>query len=777
VVGRWALGKAALVLSANSSCRLTGPDLFVCPESTTSTLSDMASLENRQQTFPAIPPSFSAGGHEMRDYYDNSSAPQPSPNQNPYLTPYLGLRARLSQVWINRWTVLLLLVLVRVLFAIANAGDLLSDARAEALSVCSDVEKVGSTLASIPYYASQGFNQMTASGIEKAVGGLHTMVDLLLTGLEEIIVFYIGMLTNTYLCLITFAVSGSLHAVVDVVADAENGLNQTLSGISNDISGIATDLQKGIQGLVAGINTVFGKNNPPNVDFSGPINALKNVTLPAGLTTDLQKLNNSIPNFDQVKNLTDSAIRLPFEEVKSLINKAWTNYTFNHSILPVPQKETLGFCSDNPKFNNFFDHLASIMINVKRAFLGILLTLAILACVPMAFMEIRRFHKLQNRSRRVDGWATDRMDAAYLYSRPYTSDFGYWLAGRSRNVKNQVLVRWCIAYFTSIPALFLLSIAVAGLFACLCQIIVVKSIEKVVPELTAEMANFTGEIVTKLNNASASWATKTNNVIMTEGDRLNQDLFGWVNISTTAVNDTLNKFVDETLGVLNTTFGGTPLYDPIKEVFNCLIGLKVQGIEAGLTWVHDNAHINFPLLSNDTLTGGAILGKASPETKAFFDDPTDVTQAGVSSVLTKVTDKIEAGIKQEAIVAGMVLLAWLIVFLSGFITAYIRSRGRDKLRGEAGNEYIAPAFPSNNNNQQLTNDKYQEPLGPAPAYSTTNHDVNADAPYALNPHPIPRGPVDNYEEIDLKQGSSNNNQSLWPPQNQNQYVNEKNGYI
>jgi len=747
----------------------TGPDLVVCPELPTSTLSTMASLENRQQTFPAIPPSFSAGGHEMRDYYANSSAPQPSTNQNPYLTPYLGLRARLSQVWINRWTVLLLLVLVRVLLAIASAGSLLDDARAEALSACTAVEQAGSTMASIPYYASQGFNTMTANGVEKAVSGLHSMVSMTMTGLEEIIVFYIGMLTNTYLCLITLAVSGSLHAAVDILASAQDGLNKTLGDIGNDISSIAGGLEKGIQGLVSGINTVFGKNNPPTVDFSGPLNSLKNVTLPAGLTGDLQKLNNSIPTFDDVKNATDTVIRLPFEEVKNLVDQAWGNYTFNHSLLPVPQKETLTFCSNNPKFNSFFDDLVKLLVVLKKIFIGVLLTLAILACIPAALIEIRRFHTLQLRSKAAGKQATDHMDMAYLLSRPYSSNMGSWLAMRYSGVKNQILVRWCIAYFTSIPALLLLSLALAGLFSCLCQVVVLKSVQKAVPELTAEIADFTGDIVAKLNNASTSWATDTNAVIIKEGSKLNQDLFGWVNTSTTAVNDTLNKFVDETINVLNTTFGGTPLFDPIKEVFNCLIGLKIQGIEAGLTWVHDHAHIDFPLFSNDTLTGGAILGKASPETKAFFSDPKGVTADDVSNVMNKVVDKIEKGIRQEALISGMILVAWLIVFLSGVITAIIRSRERNELRGEAGHEY--------NNTQDLNADNYEVPLGPAPAYSTTNQDVHNDAPYALNPHPIPRATVEDYE---TQKQAPHNNPGVYSSNNQNQspYHNEKtSGFI
>jgi len=680
----------------------------------------MATMENRQQNFPAIPPSFSAGDHEMRDYYADSSAPRPSTNSSPYLTPYLGLRARLSQVWINRWTVLLLLVLVRVVIAIGTADDLIDDARAEALSACSVVEKAGSTLASVPHYASLGFNTMTARGVESAVGALQSMVTMTLTGVEEMVVFYIGMLTNTYLCLIAFAVSGSLHAVVDVLSAAQKSLNASLKDIGSDISNTATTLENGISSLVAGINTIFSKNAPPKVDFSGPINKLNNLALPSGLDSDLQKLNSSIPTFDQVKNLTDGLIRLPFEEVKKLINKSWGNYTFNHTLLPVPQKETLQFCSDNQHINSFFGDLRDIARGAKRTFIAVLLTLAILACVPMAFLEIRRYKKLQVRSKLIPQITSDQMDTAYLFARPYSSDFGRFISRRFSSSKSQILARWCFAYFTSIPALFLLSLAIAGLFSCLCQYIFLKQIEKEVPALAAEVAGFTAGVVNKLNNASASWATQANAIISKENTNLNKELLGWVNTSTVAMNKTLNAFVDETVKVLNTTFGGTPLFDPIKEVFNCLIGIKIKGIEKGLTWVHDNAHFAFPQFSNDTLTGGALLSKASPQAAEFFADPKNVTQDDVTRAITKVGAKIEKGIRQEAIISTVILAVWLFLFLGGITVTLIRLNQREKLRGEAGHEYDP-------RDQVFSNVNLDQHLGPAPAYYTTHQDVNSSA--------------------------------------------------
>ena len=57
---------------------------------------------------------------------------------------------------------------------------------------------------------SKGVNELTASGVEKAVNGLMSMLDLSVTGVEEIVVFIFNLLTSTYVCLITLAVNGSV---------------------------------------------------------------------------------------------------------------------------------------------------------------------------------------------------------------------------------------------------------------------------------------------------------------------------------------------------------------------------------------------------------------------------------------------------------------------------------------------------------------------------------------------------------------------------------------
>ena len=660
-----------------------------------------------------MPPSLSAGDHGMQGDYVAQDTQRPTPHTVANITPYLGLRSRLSQIWINRWTILLFLVLVRTLIAIVGLNNDLASAKTEALSACSGVEDTGSAMASMPHYLSAGVNELAASGVEKAVHALYSMLLLTITGAEELLVFYVNMMTSTYMCLITLVVSSSLHVALQVIEDASNFLNSTVKGIGQDIGSGIKDFQDSVNTFVKGLSSIPGVGKKiPTIDESSNIAKLQNLSLPTSMDQDLTKLNNSIPTFQDVQNFTDNIIRMPFEEVKTLLNGK-LNYTFDRSVLPVPQKEKLTFCSDNNGINGFFDDLAHIANEARKAFTAVLIILAILACIPMAFQEYRRWNTMKKRAELVADKSYDPMDVVYIASRPYTATAGIQASAPFKSSKRQILTRWVIAYATSTPALFVLSLGVTGLLACLCQYILLKMVVKEVPALAEDVGQFADIVMNKLNNASQAWADGTNGAITGLNNDINHDVFGWVNTTTGAVNDTLNVFIDKTIGELNKTFGGTVLYEPITGLFECLIGLKVASVEKGLTWVSDNAHVSFPLFDNNTFSLGAAASMANSSSQnssdSFLASPGDDATNKISNAVVKVTSNIADAIRTEAIISTCILLVWVIIVLIGIGRALYLAFHHEKDRGVGGPSY-AGDIPLD-----IANPRYTT-RGPAPAY-------------------------------------------------------------
>ena len=66
----------------------------------------------------------------------------------------------------------------------------------------------------MPYYIAQGINELTTSSIKKGANGLLLIINLSITAVENIVLFIINIMTQTYIYLITFTISRSLYTAV-----------------------------------------------------------------------------------------------------------------------------------------------------------------------------------------------------------------------------------------------------------------------------------------------------------------------------------------------------------------------------------------------------------------------------------------------------------------------------------------------------------------------------------------------------------------------------------
>jgi len=126
---------------------------------------------------------------------------------------------------------------------------------------------------------------------------------------------------DTYICLFTLAVDGSLEAVLSAAEDATSFLNSTLSRIStdilNDVSSAESTIEAAVEKALNGVGSILGVNNINIPQISIPsIAELSNISIPDTVGSALQTLNQSLPTFDEVKNATDEAISFPFELLK-----------------------------------------------------------------------------------------------------------------------------------------------------------------------------------------------------------------------------------------------------------------------------------------------------------------------------------------------------------------------------------------------------------------------------------------------------------------------------
>ena len=160
-----------------------------------------------------------------------------------------------------------------------------------------------------------------------------------------------------------------------------------------------------------------------------------------------------------------------------------------------------------------------------------------------------------------------------------------------------VNLRFFASYVFHPPALACLLVGVFGLLSVQVQLAAVGPLRAHYDELVnATVADFSNSIAFQINkgmtNSSTEYAQGINTQIFAVQDTINNDLFGWVNTTTTALNDTIVAFYQELQDIVNSTLGGTVLEGPAQEFLKCMIGNKVQNIEKALTFLHDNLQVS-----------------------------------------------------------------------------------------------------------------------------------------------------------------------------------------
>lgn len=669
----------------------------------------MAYNEKYGGAIPPVPSSLNTAtpwqNVNLHNNSENEHQLNPHPDTDPQITPYLGMRARLSQLWFNRWTILMILVLIRVIILTGSLNENLGDAKVKALSACTKVEDVGSAMASMPHYMSKGVNAMAATNMQKAIDAMGSLLKMILTAVQAIIMFVLSMYIGTFTCLVAAFIHGGLHVATKVVEGATDVMNKAIGAVTK---GIAEDV-KGFQDLINKakdlVNTgIGGPEEPislPDINLDNRLKDLQGIKIDAtSAISGLDTLDKKIPTFDQAKNMAESALAVPFNIVKQKIDAAFYNFNVTEDIFPVANKQALSFCSDNSFLNDFFESLFTIVHKGKIAFIVVIIILAVLAMVVMGYIEWRRFLREKERGEDITKNSVNSQDSIFIASRRWTATAGFKIADRfaEKKSKNWLLIRWAVAYATSLPALFVLSLAIAGFFSCFCQWMLLRQIQAKAPELAAQVGDFAGDVVGTLKQVSNDWADSSNAVIIKMETDINGDLFEWIQEAVESVNNTLTTVETELDQALVTVFNKTILLDTARDVVACLIGNKIDAIQDGLDWIHEHAKVTLPRYDDDIFSSGAAANMGGDnDMNSFLAKPGAVTTDEINEAVGKVIRSLRNGIIQEALISLGLLLLYIIVVLIGVMSALIRMTTPTKNRGDGGGPAFRPASFHNHN--------------------------------------------------------------------------------
>ncbi|KAH3681904.1 hypothetical protein WICPIJ_007124 [Wickerhamomyces pijperi] len=649
-------------------------------------------------------------------------------------TPYLTLGDRVSQVWLNKYTIALLLLAIKLLMFQTSLQNSINSAKEYTLNSCPTIDSYASNALSLPHYLSKSANYMIEKSVEEINEKTLETLKMILTASEYMVIFAINMVVGTYACVLVSTVDGAVDVAVNGTETLITYVNDTLGAITDDIEEGLSDVSSVLNHLISAGEKVkdffTGSSSDSNSTESLSkvnltVSSLKKLSIPGSINSKLEKLKENVPDFTTVQNKTEALIKEPFELVKNKIASA-TLFSNDGNDLYVPELKQLTICSANSdKINQFYIDVAKDMKIMVKIFVCLLIVGSVLMTIPIIWEEWRAWRKLkvlegkvldmskmqsekvqihedsqiypkqefnsQSQLHRNDMLSTDPIDAFEQTFNKYVTGAGIKCSGLlSSNPQTQLRIRWLFSYILSQRSVILLGLALLGILAVVLQFIILLSFTRAVKNHDLPFEAVTDDLKANFDASINNWTDSTNTYLSGREAEINDDLLGWVKSSTEAVNSTISTIVDDLNEVIAKAFNGTILYAPVKTVVGCVITNKLEKIEDALTWVNEKAQVTLPRVNDVYLlqafdsSSSSNSSSTDPErysSKSQTDDTStgilsktaemmSTTESIMKSILETTVKQYKASLRLELWISLSLLGVWFIQLFVALIVIY-----------------------------------------------------------------------------------------------------------
>ncbi|KAL4073825.1 hypothetical protein V8B97DRAFT_2003536 [Scleroderma yunnanense] len=617
------------------------------------------------------------------------------------LRPYLQLPHILSLTWLAYPIISLVFIIFRLQLSSAESQTAVANAKDDLLSACHAAEQAATASASLPRYLAIASNQQFADAVNGTMNGARAALILALTCMEAIINFLIDIYRSTFLCFLELIVVGGLGLLISAVQEITSFLQSTLNSIVTTLKNDASTINSAIESAVNAVNKVnpFGNIQAPQFNLSS-FDALQNITIPTDFENALVQLNNSLPTVSSIKDSIKDLVDTPFEAVKAEINDTFFGLTFDASVLPVPDQNTVSFCSDLD--TSSVDNLSHDLLWITKIMTIVLIVALFVLLAGQCAFEWYKWRCLQfHLARTREAWLSDPTVAHPNPSQStpvmtlsnhnllmLQADSHHPLLTRIANAisarfgfspSQHIHIRWFLHYIFHPPALACFLIGFFGLLSVQIQIMAVGPLEaKYSAQAAASVQDLSNSIASQINssmyNQSASYAGQVNSRVDTVQSSINNGLFGWVNGTTTTLNTTLNNFYTDVQDLVSTIFNGTVLETPAQDFVKCLIGSKVQALEEALTFLNENLNVDLPRVNDSVLV-------LSPKSVNEVTQPIATAAIGggqdnSSGLIGRLVATYVESLKKERIMFSLFLGLWGVVVVMGLAIVFWHSYAR-----------------------------------------------------------------------------------------------------
>jgi hypothetical protein len=254
------------------------------------------------------------------------------------------------------------------------------------------------------------------------------------------------------------------------------------------------------------------------------------------------------------------------------------------------------------------------------------------------------------------------------------------LAARFRMSPSQhTHLSWFFHYVFHPPALACFLIGFFGLLSVELQLLAIAPLEaRYTTRAASTVTGISNTIATSVNNSmynqSSFYANDINAHVDLIQTTINNGVFGWVNTTTTTLNNTLVEFYNDIQAAVSLVFNGTILENPAQDFIKCMIGTKVDALENALTFLNHNLNVNMPRVNESilVLSPDQVNETIKPVAAAAIGGGPSDNQGLVGRLINSYT----ASLKKERLMFGVFMALWGLVVLIALIIILWHSYGR-----------------------------------------------------------------------------------------------------
>ena len=574
---------------------------------------------------------------------------------------YLNLPEILSQVYLNKYVILLLLILIKLMVL---ENSLVKNLSLELFdkSAC-DNDEIQPVLNTVHKMVVDNLQMLEVSGLVSII--------LFFKALKQIALFFIELFLGTYICIINAILRSTTEFAFDASEGVIQAVNATVVSATNDIEDALQGISQFINDIVTGVNAIsdFLTGNKQSSQLASQYENKINITLgnlknkimiPGDVLDKIDSARNiGLDGLTTLENGTQTLVATPFDLVVNKLDVMKGTYNFKNSS-PSPLNFKQECLNDMNKLEDVQIELVKIVETVSKwIFIGLIIAM-VGSIIYVSFVQWREWKRMDRFIHEQE--ITHEIQFRNQYN-IYNNVILYTIEKRLGYKVNEKIL-WTFSYLFSKTARNVFFFGLMGIISVVLQFILIhvvqSSLSKHINTFAASGNNTSGSVM--------NYVREMNNYINDTQTDMNDELFGNIKETSLSINSTIVDFMDGLNETLSDIFGKTPFSGVVDTIVYCTIGRKLAKIESGLTWINHNLNIDLPLLGDE-----------------FENDLLEIKFLKPQSILNKVNSIIEVyknSIWLELYISLGLIGVWLIQAIIGVGIIGIRTWNANRLENQ-----------------------------------------------------------------------------------------------